>query len=147
MKFFLILLFVIFSFGIKADPLMLVTEDEVKISNLHKPEFQVKSIPVPDAPKIELLKPKLDSTIFSTTPIELKFIPTNPASIKPESFKAYYGSFQIDITSRITSSSKVTPAGIQVSEANLPRGNHKLTLNIEDSEGRMGSKTIEFAIK
>jgi len=37
--------------------------------------------------------------------------------------------------------------GFSIQEAALPKGSHKLTLNIQDSEGRVGSKTVEFEVK
>jgi hypothetical protein len=41
----------------------------------------------------------------------------------------------------------VTAQGITVPEAKLPSGKHKLVLNIQDSDGRVGSRLIEFEIK
>ena len=132
-----------------AEPIMLVSDEEVKASNLNYPKFSMymKAASMSDAPKIELINPQLGSNIKSPTPIEVKFNPKSPASIKPESFKALYGSFQIDITKRLLNVTQVTQQGIQVTEANLPKGHHKITMNIEDSEGRIGSKTMEFEIK
>ncbi len=40
-----------------------------------------------------------------------------------------------------------TPQGINVPEAKLPNGKHKLVLNVQDSDGRVGSRLIEFEIK
>jgi hypothetical protein len=42
---------------------------------------------------------------------------------------------------------QVTAQGINLKEAALPKGSHKITLNVQDSEGRVGSKIIEFEIK
>ena len=82
----------------------------------------------------------------SPTPIELRFIPAGSSTIKPESFRALYGTFGIDITSRIMGVAKVTAAGIQVNEANLPKGRHRIQLLLEDSEGRVGSRWMEFQV-
>jgi len=130
-----------------ADPLWLVTPEEMSESNHSKPLFSIKAVPPLDAPIIEIVAPKLDATINSPTPILLKFSPKAPATVKPESFKAYYGSFQIDITSRLLGVAQVTAQGINLKEASLPKGNHVITLNVQDSEGRVGSRTIEFEIK
>jgi hypothetical protein len=96
---------------------------------------------------LDLLAPQLGSTVNSPTQIDLKFLPKNPATVKPETFKAYYGTFQVDITSRLLKVAKVTTQGVNVPEASLPKGSHKITLNIEDTEGRIGSRTIEFDMK
>ena len=127
--------------------LMLVSESEM-IQSLSNPiQLIPKTVSPPDAPKIELMAPKLDSLISSPTPIQLKFLPKSPATVKTDSFKVLYGTFQIDITNRIMKVAQITANGIDVKEASLPRGNHKLTLNIQDSEGRLASRVVEFEIK
>lgn len=136
-----------FSFSVLADPLWLVTSEEMRESNNSKPLFVAKVVPPLDAPIIDIIAPKLDAPIGSPTPILLKFVPKAPANVKPDSFKAYYGTFQIDITNRLLGVAQVTAQGINLKEAALPKGNHKLTLNVQDSEGRVGMRTIEFEIK
>ena len=136
-----------FSTQVFAQSTFLVSEDEMVKSNANKIFFYPKSATSPDAPKIELISPKLDSTISSPTQIELKFLPKNPATTKPETFRILYGTFQIDITERSLKVATVTPQGINVPEAKLPNGKHKLVLNVQDSDGRVGSRLIEFEIK
>jgi hypothetical protein len=130
-----------------AGPIWLVTPEEMIKSNGSKPLFYPKVVPLLDAPVIDVITPKLDGPISSPTPILLKFTPKAPAIVKSESFKAYYGSFQIDITARLLGVAQVTTQGINLKEAALPKGSHKITLNVQDSEGRLGSKIIEFEIK
>ena len=130
-----------------AQTAFLVSEDEMVKSNTNKNFFYPKSVISPDAPKIELVSPNLDSTISSPTQIQLKFLPKTPATTKPETFRILYGTFQIDITERLLKVATVTPQGINVPEAKLPNGKHKLILNVQDSDGRVGSRLIEFEIK
>jgi hypothetical protein len=125
----------------------LVSEDEMMLSNANKNFFYPKSTISPDAPKIELISPRLDSNITSPTKIQLKFLPKTPATAKPETFRILYGTFQIDITDRLLKVATVTAQGINVPEAKLPNGKHKLFLNVQDSDGRVGSRLIEFEIK
>jgi len=106
-----------------------------------------KAIPEKDAPVIQVLNPKNASTVSSPTPVEIKFQSTDQSIVKPESFRVLYGTFQIDITKRILNVTKVTSEGVSVQAANLPSGKHKLILNIEDSQGRVGSQSIEFEVK
>lgn len=146
--FFLVLIpFIAFSEKSFAEPLMLVTESEFIESSRNPVHYTPKLVPAKDAPMIELVAPNLAGPINSPTAIELKFIPKSPATIKPDSFRAYYGTFQIDITGRLIGVAKIEPQGINVKEAALPKGDHKLMLNVEDSEGRMGIKTLAFEIK
>lgn len=135
------------SYSALAQPLMLVTETEMIQSLANPIQLIPKTVSSPDAPKIELLAPKLDASISSPTPIQLKFSPKSPATVNTDSFKVLYGTFQIDITNRILKVAQVSASGIDVKEASLPRGNHKLILNVQDSEGRLASRVIEFEIK
>jgi len=127
-------------------PLQLVSTEEMQASNAAPPPFVARSVPDRNAPQIELLNPKLPSTVSSPTPIEVKFQPAASSQVKPETFKVLYGSFQIDITRRILNVAKVTDSGIQVQEASLPKGKHKLLMQIEDNAGRVGSRQVEFEV-
>ena len=126
---------------------LLVSVEEMNASNNSKPPFTAKSVALKDAPLIELSSPKLPALVSSPTPIELKFQSTPPSSVKPETFKVLYGSFEIDITKRILNVAKVTDTGVSVQEANLPKGKHKLLMVVEDTAGRRGNRSIDFEIK
>jgi hypothetical protein len=126
---------------------LLVSVDEMNASNNAKPPFTAKSVAPKDAPLIELSAPKLSAPVSSPTPIELKFQPTPPSAVKPETFKVLYGSFEIDITKRILNVAKVTESGVLVQEANLPKGKHKLLMVVEDTAGRRGNRSIDFEVK
>jgi hypothetical protein len=126
---------------------LLVTLEEMNSSNNAPPPFKPKLVPVKDAPLIELSAPKLSAPVNSPTQIEVKFQPTPPSMVKPNTFKVLYGSFEIDITKRLLSVAKVTEGGVSVQEANLPKGKHKLLMVVEDTAGRQGSKAIEFEVQ
>ena len=126
---------------------LLVSIDERNASNNAQPPFKAKSVATKDAPVIELSAPKLSAAVSSPTPIELKFQPTPPSAVKPETFKVLYGSFEIDITKRILNLAKVTESGVFVQEANLPKGKHKLLMVVEDNAGRRGNRSIDFEVK
>ena len=126
---------------------LLVSVDEMNASNNAKPPFTAKSVAPKDAPLIELSAPKLSAAVSSPTPIELKFQPTPPSKVKPDTFKVLYGSFEIDITKRILNVAKVSESGVHVKEASLPKGKHKLLMVVEDTSGRRGNKTIEFEVQ
>jgi len=125
---------------------ILVTEEEAAAARAAPEPPVVKVVPVPNAPKINLLAPDLTGPVSSPTRILLKFEPTPPASIRPESFKVRYGSMRLDITGRITAVSKVGPEGIDVAEAALPKGLHRLYLEVQDSMGRTGERQLQFVV-
>jgi len=126
---------------------LLVSVEEMNASNNSKPPFTAKSVTTKDAPLIELSSPKLPAPVSSPTPIELKFQSTPPSTVKPETFKVLYGSFEIDITKRILNVAKVTETGVFVQEASLPKGKHKLLMVVEDTAGRRGNRSIDFEVK
>ena len=125
----------------------LVSIDEMNASNNAPPPFRAKSAAPKDAPVIELSAPKLSAPVSSPTSIELKFQPTPPSAVKPETFKVLYGSFEIDITKRILNVAKVTESGVFVQEASLPKGKHKLLMVVEDTAGRRGNRSVDFEVK
>ena len=140
----------LFVFGLSAAAFagqLLVTIDEMNASNNAKPPFTAKSVAPKDAPLIELSAPNLSAPVSSPTVIEVKFQPTAPSAVKPESFRVLYGSFEIDITKRILSLTKVTETGVFVQEASLPKGKHKLLMVVEDTSGRKGNRVIEFVVQ
>lgn len=129
-----------------AQPALLVSVEEMNASNRAPVAFVAKAVPVKDAPSIDLVSPKLPGVVPSPTPIELKFRASALSSVRPESFKALYGAFEIDITKKLLNVAKVTDAGVSVPEAALPKGKHKILLVVEDSAGRVGSRLIEFEV-
>lgn len=125
---------------------MWITLEEMQQSNAADTGIRPRSAVVKDAPIIELVLPKLPGEVSSPTPIELRFISTPPGSIRAETFKALYGTFGIDITARITGTTQVTASGVRVTEARLPKGKHRIQLSIEDTNGRVGSRWMEFEV-
>lgn len=126
---------------------MLVTEEEVKASAA-APELPVpRSTQLPGAPRIELLSPDLNKPVAAPTNIELRFTGSAPAEPRPESFKAMYGAFRIDITQRLLKVARVTKDGISVSGADLPPGKHQLTLTLTDTLGRQTQQVLSFVVQ
>lgn len=132
------------------DPLQLVSEEEVardrQLGNIAQPPFQPKAYQ-PGAPAIEVSAPKPDGTLKAPFAIKVLFKPQAGAEIMPDSFQALYGAFRFDITQRITAKAKVTREGIEVGEARIPPGSHRLTLLITDSQGRVGEKQLSFTVE
>lgn len=132
--------------GALAQSAYLVSPAEMQASMAAPPRLSAKAVPVKDAPAIQVTAPVLPGPVKSPTPITVKFLPTAPSNIKPESFRVLYGSFEIDITKRLLNVAKVTEQGVQVSEAALPSGKHKLLLEVEDTAGRKANRLVEFEV-
>jgi hypothetical protein len=145
-----LLLSIVFILGLQtslAQPLFLVTQEEMQESNKSPIRFTAKSALEKDAPIIEVVTPVIAGAISSPTPIKMVFQANAPSNVKPETFKVLYGTFEIDITKRITGKTPVTEQGLQVAQAELPKGRHKLLISVQDTNGRVGNKVIEFEVK
>jgi hypothetical protein len=132
---------------LEAHAFTLVSQDEMAQSNSAPLKLTAKLAPPKDAPQIEVETPPINGSITSPTPVKIRFQAVAPSSVKPETFKVLYGSWELNITSRITGKTKVTEQGLEVAQAELPSGKHKLLISIEDNTGRVGTKLIEFEVK
>jgi len=133
----------------------LVTADEMRLSAAQAGGIvggdDAPLIPraAPDigAPLIEILSPDIKGVVTSPAKVQLRFRPESPAVVRPESFKASYGAFRLDITSRLLQFAKPTQEGLVVEQANLPSGSHKILLEIQDSAGRTGTQLLSFTVQ
>lgn len=133
--------------GLRAEaPLMLVTEAELQASLAAPEPLFPRFTPEPGAPRILVETPKLGATVSAPIALRLRFEPAKDTSIRPETFKVKYGSLRIDITSRITGATEVTPKGLEISQASLPKGRHTLFFAIEDAVGRVNERQLQFEI-
>ncbi len=126
---------------------MLVSEEEALQSRAAPVQPVARSPLAAQAPLIQLVAPDTAASVQSPTRIALRFEPGPQASIRPETFRVLYGALKLDITNRITAKSRVSAQGIDVSEAHLPKGSHRLVLEIQDSAGRIGSRLISFVVE
>jgi hypothetical protein len=101
-----------------------------------------------DNPQIRVVSPQLGPPLSNPFDIELQFVPTPSAPIRPESFRVcYVGFVTMDITKRITDRVTVTEHGVRVSGAQLPQGHHHLLLLIADRRGRVGRRDAVLDIE
>lgn len=129
----------------------LVTSEEARASAAHDDanppaRFAVRSID-PLGPRIEIVSPDLAAALQSPLAIVVKFQAVAGAEILPESFRAQYGAFRIDITDRLLKTTKVTKDGIHVERAELPSGSHRLLLKVEDSAQRTTEREVRFTVQ
>jgi hypothetical protein len=129
-----------------AQPVMLVSAAEATASDSAGGMLIPRVQPQPDAPRIQVLAPDISRPVAMPTRIEVKFVTATPAEAKPETFKALYGAFRLDITQRLLGAAKITKDGISVAEAVLPRGRHQILLSLTDSAGREGQQVISFSV-
>ena len=125
---------------------VLVTEAEYRASAA-APALIPRATTVPDAPRIEVVLPDTKGVITSPTKVQLHFRAVAPATPKPESFRALYGPFKLDITSRLLESARLSADGLTLENATLPSGSHRIFLEIQDSAGRTGAQILAVTVQ
>ena len=136
--------------NLPAHAVVLVTVDEVKQSaksTVVESLLDTAADPNGVRPAIEIRRPQLLSQpLTAPLAIELNFLAAD-APIVPETFRAYYGNLKVNITDRIVKKVKVLADGLRIDDAEIPSGQHKILLVIEDEKGRRGERELKFTVK
>ena len=137
-------------FSLPVQAVVLITADEARQSarsTVMDTLLDTAADPNVIRPAIEIRQPSLLSQPLGTPmAIELSFLAAD-APIVPDSFRAYYGNLKLNITDRILKIVKVLAGGLRVDDAELPSGQHKILLVIEDEKGRRGERELKFTVK
>lgn len=97
-------------------------------------------------PKIEVDRPNTEARLPHPFSVRIRFVPAPDAKIVVSSFKATYGWLNIDITDRLLEHAKLSADGLTADDINAPSGEHRVTVSIADTAGRVGSRTFRFSI-
>ena len=104
--------------------------------------------PDPLAPTSQLIDPEgLDKPLKNPFRMEVLFKPQQGALLDFTTFKAYYGTFKIDITQRLLKEAVKTPSSIRLANVDVPSGRHKLLISIKDNLGHTSVKEITFKVE
>jgi hypothetical protein len=128
-------------------PLELVSLKEIEALPLDTNIAWGTTAELSNGPVINLESPSNNGIYRESFPIKVQFlvgdngIPVDMDSLKLE-YKRAWG---IDITSRV--SEYVTESGIEIAEAELPRGKHSVEIRIEDEEQNRSSRLLSVTIK
>jgi len=100
-------------------------------------------------PQIDILKPDAvaDMKVKAPFPISVLFKGQSDAPIDPSTFKVLYGTFKIDITSRITKFVKVTKEGFALESAQIPAGKHRMTMQVMDEKQRVAERELRVEVE
>jgi hypothetical protein len=81
----------------------------------------------------------------SPFPLEIKFIAHNDTTVDPATVTVtYLKSPSVDLTPRLKG--HITPAGIDMSDAEVPPGTHMLRIDVRDSQGRHGTSIVKLSV-
>lgn len=145
--FYFQLLFTAMFAGQSSAQVILVSETEAITGREYESRNMAKSFAPAGAPIIELRSPTLGFPLTMPIRIEIKFNAVSPATIKPETFKVRYGALRLDITDRLRGVGKILSGGIEVEQATLPKGSHRLFVEIRDSLDRLGEQVVDLEVK
>jgi len=95
---------------------------------------------------IRIEEPDITRPVRSPVRIRISFQAAANARIVVNSLRVRYGFLGIDITRRILAHARPTASGVSVDDAELPRGRHKVTIQIADNLGRVGAQSVDFNI-
>ena len=145
------LIFVSASKDLSAKPgrLVLITKQEAALANAPEdPKIASKLLEeeVERGPIIVLNSPKNEGRYPKPIKIDILFIPRDAADIDLSTLKVIYVKiFDIDITARLKK--HTTDKGIQIPEAELPPGKHKLKILLADTKGHMSTQKLVFVVQ
>jgi hypothetical protein len=92
------------------------------------------------------VEPDITRPVRSPVNIRISFQTAVNARIAVNSLRVRYGRLGIDITRRILAHARPTPSGVFVEDAELPIGRHRVTIQIADNMGRVGTKSFDFNV-
>ena len=100
-------------------------------------------------PLIDILQPESvpDGKLKAPFAIAVAFRPQNDAPIDASSFKVLYGGLKFDITSRLAQYTHITAEGFKLENANIPKGKHRLTLQIQDAKQRLAERELRIEVE
>ena len=98
------------------------------------------------AATISIEEPDITRPVRSPVNIRIRFQAAANARIEVNTLRVRYGRLGIDLTRRILAHARPTSSGVFVEDAELPRGRHRVTIQIADNMGRVGSKSFDFNV-
>jgi hypothetical protein len=126
----------------------LVTPEEASQSQAALMIEAELSAPDPLGPIIQLLDPvTLDLPFQNPFKMEVIFKPQNGTQVDFSTFKAFYGTFKLDITDRLLKEAVKTSSGLRLANVKIPSGRHKLYISIKDNLGHSAAKEIAFKVE
>jgi len=134
-------------FGIRqARAWPLVTRQQVQRENAAPRGQAAAATARSGAPTIRIEEPDITRPVRSPVNIRIRFQAAANATIEVNTLRVRYGRLGIDLTRRILAHARPTPSGVFVEDADLPRGRHRVTIQIADNMGRVGSKSFDFNV-
>ncbi len=119
----------------------LITESEANLPAA----VETKSRSITRGPGIRVISPDPATTIKSPFNLKVAFEPRGGAKIVPESIKVtYLKAPAVDLLDRLKPG--ISEQGIDLANAEVPPGEHRIQMSLEDSEGRRTITVIKLSV-
>ena len=98
-------------------------------------------------PTIRIVSPQ-SSSVEMTSPlrIELVFETSGDAHIVPATFRVLYGMLKFDLTDNVRQNATISEKGLLAEKAAVPKGTHRLFLQIGDDKGRVAEQEMRVKV-
>jgi len=97
-------------------------------------------------PAIELVSPDVSRAVRNPVNVDMRFRAQPGLSVNMTTLRVRYGWLGIDITRRVLRHATVTHNRVFATGVDIPTGRHRLTVSVEDSATRLGSRTFVISI-
>jgi hypothetical protein len=124
----------------------LVTQDEQMRDNAAPRAGQSTTPAVSGAPVITVRQPDVSRPNRNPMTFDVQFTAAPGATINPSTFQARYGWLGINITSRLLAHANWTPSGLFAADVDVPTGNHRISISIADTLGRVGTRVVDLQV-
>lgn len=99
-------------------------------------------------PAVQILAPSsTGGAVVSPVRVELSFSTTPGAKVLPSSFRILYGFLRLDITEKVLRHAQLTEKGLIAERAEIPSGNHRLFLVLEDDHQNHSETELRFEVQ
>ena len=97
-------------------------------------------------PVTQLVSPDLSRAVRNPVNVDMRFRAQPGLSVKMSTLRVRYGWLGIDITRRVLRHATITQNRVFATGVDIPTGRHSLTVSVEDSARRLGSRTFVISI-
>jgi hypothetical protein len=101
---------------------------------------------VSGAPVITVRQPDISRPGRNPMTFDVQFTAAPGAAINPSTFQARYGWLGINITNRLLAHANWTASGLFAANVNVPTGNHRISISIADTLGRVGTRVVDLQV-
>lgn len=117
-------------------------------------KFEIRYTPKPPVtrslslyPSIRIIAPQANGPeVNSPLRIELAFETSSDARIVPSTFRLLYGFIKFDLTENVRENATITEKGLLAAKAAVPKGTHRLFLQIADDKGRVTEQELRVKV-